>query len=96
MYPRLNIVNIPELKTKGEKKKKKEKERENGRGLTRGYQREISAKLKFLETALHQDSTFFFLNSSFNVERKMVAHLNFSSEAKISSSVQKPTANPAA
>jgi hypothetical protein len=25
MYPRLNIVNIPELKTKGEKKKKRKK-----------------------------------------------------------------------
>jgi hypothetical protein len=94
MYPRLNIVTIPELKTTGEKKN--EKERDNGRGLTRGSQRERSAKSKVLETALHQDSTFFFLNSSFNVERKMVALLNFSSEAKISSSVQKPTANPAA
>jgi hypothetical protein len=67
-------VTIPELKTTGEKKN--EKERDNGRGLTRGYQRERSAKSKVLETALHQDSTFFFLNSSFNVERKMVALLN--------------------
>jgi hypothetical protein len=33
MYPRLNIVTIPELKTTGEKKN--EKERDNGRGLAR-------------------------------------------------------------
>jgi hypothetical protein len=80
---------------KKEKKKRKRK-RDNGRVLTRVYQRERSAKSKVLETALHQDSTFFFLNSSFNVEREMVALLNFSSEAKISSSAQTPTANPAA
>ena len=59
-------------------------------------QREISAKLKVLSTALHQDSAFFFPTSSFKTGLKVVEVLAHSPEAKISSSLKTPIANPSA
>ena len=59
-------------------------------------QRERSAKLKVLSTALHHDSAFFFLNSSFKTGLKVVEVLVLSPESKISSSLKTPIANPAA
>ena len=55
-----------------------------------------SAKSNVLETALHQDSTFFFLSASCNTGWKVVTFSFLWPEEKISSSVQTPTANPAA
>lgn len=58
--------------------------------------RDKSAKSKVLETALHHDSTFFFLFSSSKIGLKVVAIFILSPEEKISSSFHTPTAKPAA
>jgi len=75
--------------------KSKKKTMKKSRKVKSSY-RERSAKSKALETALYQESIFFFLSSAGKVGVNLVAFSNFSPEAKISSSVQTPTASPAA